>query len=109
MAWFIMMSQETIMKRAAGVSSGVIVAALCLATTTARVTSQATRRPVPTFQVDPFWPKPLPNDWLVGNVVGVAVDSHDNVWLRRRPRRQAGGAKTRPVLGSGSAGNRSNR
>jgi DNA-binding beta-propeller fold protein YncE len=40
---------------------------------------------VPTFQVDPFWPKPLPNHWLVGAVVGVAVDASDHVWITHRP------------------------
>ena len=29
---------------------------------------------VPTFRVDPFWPKPLPNRWIIGAVAGVAVD-----------------------------------
>ncbi|HEV3063394.1 MAG TPA: hypothetical protein VGY48_34445 [Vicinamibacterales bacterium] len=40
---------------------------------------------VPTFRVDPFWPKPLPNHWLVGAVVGVAVDSRDHIWITHRP------------------------
>ena len=30
---------------------------------------------MPIFQVDPLWPKPLPKDWMFGNVVAVAVDS----------------------------------
>lgn len=59
----------------------------------------------PAFQVDPYWPKPLPNDWLVGNVVGVAVDSRDNVWITHRPRSQAGADKTPPVLAFDQAGN----
>jgi DNA-binding beta-propeller fold protein YncE len=37
------------------------------------------------FKVDPFWPKPLPNHWLVGAVAGVAVDSKDHVWIIHRP------------------------
>src|SRR5579872_4479397 len=41
--------------------------------------------PVPTFRVDPSWPKPLPNRWLVGAVVGVAVDRHDHIWITHRP------------------------
>src|SRR5579872_6388922 len=41
---------------------------------------------VPQFQVDPFWPKPLPNNWLFGQVASVAVDSHDHVWVLQRPR-----------------------
>ncbi len=40
---------------------------------------------VPKFEVDPFWPKPLPNHWILGMVAGVAVDAHDNVWIVHRP------------------------
>src|SRR5712692_3375807 len=40
---------------------------------------------VPSFKVDPLWPKPLPNHWLVGAVAGVAVDSRDHVWIIHRP------------------------
>ncbi len=40
----------------------------------------------PQFKVDPFWPKPLPNDWLMGEVSGIAVDSHDAIWIINRPR-----------------------
>ena len=39
----------------------------------------------PSYDVDPAWPKPLPNRWLVGAVVGVAVDSSDHVWVVHRP------------------------
>jgi DNA-binding beta-propeller fold protein YncE len=51
---------------------------------TARAGSEAGE--VPTYEVDPMWPKPLPNRWLVGAVVGVAVDSRDHVWVVHRPR-----------------------
>ena len=37
------------------------------------------------FQVDPLWPKPLPNRWLLGSTIGVAVDSQDHVWIIHRP------------------------
>ncbi|MGQ0733881.1 MAG: hypothetical protein ACT4QD_09525 [Acidobacteriota bacterium] len=40
---------------------------------------------VPTYAVDPAWPQPLPNRWIVGAVVGVAVDSRDHVWITHRP------------------------
>jgi DNA-binding beta-propeller fold protein YncE len=40
---------------------------------------------VPHFQIDPFWPKPLPNNWIVGQVAGVAVDKNDHVWIIHRP------------------------
>ncbi|PYR03119.1 MAG: hypothetical protein DMG00_27225 [Acidobacteria bacterium] len=40
---------------------------------------------LPRFQVDPFWPKPLPNNWILGAVAGVAVDASDHVWITHRP------------------------
>src|SRR5438105_127421 len=36
------------------------------------------------FQVDPFWPKPLPDDWVTGNVGGACVDSNDHVFVVTR-------------------------
>lgn len=38
----------------------------------------------PKFEVDPFWPKPLPNQWLLGSAVGVGVDSRDHVYVIHR-------------------------
>jgi DNA-binding beta-propeller fold protein YncE len=49
------------------------------------MTLQQPSMQVPTFQVDPMWPKQLPNHWLVGAVVGVAVDAKDHVWITHRP------------------------
>src|SRR2546425_5402375 len=46
---------------------------------------QAAIRRVPTFHVDPLWPKQLPNKWIVGAVAGVAVDKRDHVWITHRP------------------------
>ena len=43
-------------------------------------------KPAPRFVVDPDWPKPLPKQWLVGQVAGIAVDRHDNIWIVQRPR-----------------------
>lgn len=38
----------------------------------------------PVFQVDPLWPKPLPNHWVLGSVTGVAVDGQDHIWVTHR-------------------------
>lgn len=38
----------------------------------------------PRFEVDPLWPKPLPNHWLLGNAIGVAVDTKNHVWVVHR-------------------------
>ena len=40
---------------------------------------------VPQFQIDPFWPKPLPNNWILGQVAGIATDKYDRVWVVQRP------------------------
>ena len=60
---------------------------------------------VPEFEVDPFWPKPLPNNWVVGQVPGVAVDRHDHVWITHRPgsldASEAGAVQDPPISESG--------
>ena len=38
----------------------------------------------PMFEVDPLWPKPLPNNWLLGWTIGVWVDDEENVWIIHR-------------------------
>ncbi len=38
----------------------------------------------PMFEVDPFWPKPLPNHWNLGAAVGVWVDAQDHIWMVHR-------------------------
>lgn len=39
----------------------------------------------PLFQADPWWPKQLPNHWIVGAIVGLDVDAKDNIWVIHRP------------------------
>ena len=41
---------------------------------------------VPKFEPDPYWPKQLPNNWMLGQVAGIYVDSRDHVWVTSRPR-----------------------
>ena len=44
----------------------------------------------PYFEVDPLWPKPLPNHWVLGSTIGVSVDERDHVWIiHRGPPRSA--------------------
>ena len=55
----------------------------------------------PEFQVDPFWPRDLPNNWVIGQVSGVAVGPNDHVWIVHRPRtitaREAGAVQNPPL------------
>ncbi|MEX2132172.1 MAG: 6-bladed beta-propeller [Pseudohongiellaceae bacterium] len=41
-------------------------------------------RMVPRFEVDPFWPQPLPNKWLLGRTIGVAADQQDHIYIVHR-------------------------
>ena len=65
------------MKRTTG-TAAVAAMALCTAALSALQTQ------APAFQVDPLWPKPLPNHWLLGSVTGVAVDAQDHIWVVHR-------------------------
>jgi len=38
----------------------------------------------PMFEVDPLWPKPLPNHWILGNTIGVSADAQDHIWIIHR-------------------------
>jgi sugar lactone lactonase YvrE len=35
---------------------------------------------IPRMVVDPFWPKPLPDRWVTGEVGGICIDSKDHVF-----------------------------
>ena len=39
----------------------------------------------PRFEVDPTFPKPLPNGWYQGQTIGLWVDAQDHVWIVHRP------------------------
>ncbi len=47
-------------------------------------TADAATDEAPMFEVDPLWPKPLPNHWLLGSAIGVGVDSRDHVFVIHR-------------------------
>jgi hypothetical protein len=49
----------------------------------------------PKFKVDPAWPLELPSNWILGQVGGLAVDSHDHIWVLQRP-----GSDTADELGA---------
>ncbi len=56
----------------------------------------------PTFDVDPFWPQPLPNHWIMGSVIGVGVDARDHIFVVHRQqtlnaRTEVGAAATPPM------------
>jgi DNA-binding beta-propeller fold protein YncE len=69
---------------------GAAVAALLIAlgitsvTLGKRAVVQAAGVQAPAFEVDPLWPKPLPNHWIIGQTIGVSVDAQDHIWIIHR-------------------------
>jgi DNA-binding beta-propeller fold protein YncE len=69
-----------------GVTFLVLLAALALGQRVLQrgAATEAAGVQAPVFEVDPLWPKPLPNHWILGNTIGVSVDGQDHVWIIHR-------------------------
>src|SRR3974390_3537410 len=48
------------------------------------------------YEVDPAWPKPLPDRWVLGGLGGVCVDKQDHVVILNRQDIVEGGAHPGP-------------
>src|SRR5580658_9653480 len=74
------------MKRSLYIGAGFLAAVAVLAVSSAVLDreAQAAGTQAPRFEVDPFWPKPLPNHWILGQTIGVSVDAQDHVWIIHR-------------------------
>ena len=60
----------------------------------------------PKFEVDPTWPKPLPNRWINGQVSGVCADRQDHIFIVNRnditDEEKENGVQSPPVIDAGS-------
>ncbi len=65
--------------------------------------AQSGQQVAPHFEVDPFWPRPLPNMWAMGNTIGVDVDARDHVWVVHRNDASQFGGNTEIGLTGGVA------
>src|SRR5437867_12363854 len=77
------------MKRNVAIGTGLLtlLVALGLAQSVAQRVANAQAKggvQAPKFEVDPMWPKPLPNHWVMGSVIGVAADASDHIWIIHR-------------------------
>ncbi|HWE52428.1 MAG TPA: hypothetical protein VG273_21710 [Bryobacteraceae bacterium] len=74
--------------RRVSVATGIAALAAALAfgsaTLSRRAVVQAAGVMAPKFEVDPFWPKPLPNHWILGQTIGISIDAKDHVWIIHR-------------------------
>jgi DNA-binding beta-propeller fold protein YncE len=53
----------------------------CVALLALSAASPAQTVQAPRFEVDPFWPRPLPDHRLLGSLTGIAIDAQDHVWV----------------------------
>ena len=67
-----------------GIFVGLLVLLGCTQALLDKQASQGELVSAPAFEVDPLWPKPLPNHWLLGMTIGVWVDDQDHVWIIHR-------------------------
>ncbi len=72
--------------RAGAVLAALALGCAVLAVRAARAHDRDDRDRAPGYVVDAFWPKQLPNQWLIGQVGGLAVDKHGHIWVNQRPR-----------------------
>src|ERR1700704_6111208 len=49
-----------------------------------RATVEAAGVQAPRFEVDPMWPKPLPNHWVMGAVIGLGIDANAHIGIFHR-------------------------
>jgi len=68
------------------VGGSLVLAIVALGFGQAALDAAAARQMVeaPMFEVDPYWPKPLPNHWVLGSAIGVGVDARDHVFIVHR-------------------------
>lgn len=60
-----------------------LISAWSAATPTAQ--GRPTQQQIPTFRVDPAWPKPLPNHWIIDAIASIAVDAQNHIWITHQP------------------------
>ncbi len=61
-----------------------VIATLAVAQSKLQAIAGARMVDAPRFEVDPYWPRPLPNQWILGSAIGVGVDSRDHVFIVHR-------------------------
>src|ERR1700716_29428 len=64
--------------------TGIIALAAGKAVLQQKADAQGSSVTAPMFEVDPLWPRPLPNNWLLGWTIGAWVDDQEYVWIIHR-------------------------
>jgi DNA-binding beta-propeller fold protein YncE len=79
------------------------IGALGIAQAVLEAAAQSQTVQAPMFEVDPFWPKPLPNHQLLGSTIGIGIDSKDHIFIIHRGdstlnQRTEAGAEANPPI-----------
>ena len=87
-----------------GITVALLILALAIGHSKLQATIAASMVDAPRFEVDPFWPKPLPNNWILGSTIGIGIDSRDHVFIVHRGdstlnQRTEAGADRNPPIG----------
>lgn len=93
------------MRRTLVIGSGflLLIGGLAASQSLLQAASAARMAEAPRFEVDPFWPKPLPNHWILGSTIGIGIDSRDHVFIVHRgdstlnQRTEAGADRSPPI------------
>jgi sugar lactone lactonase YvrE len=48
------------------------------------LTATALAQETPRFEIDPYWPKPLPDKWIIGRTGSICSDAHDHLVVTNR-------------------------
>lgn len=94
------MTRRTVL---AGSIFAILIAGLAIGHSRLQAAIEARMVDAPRFEVDPFWPKPLPNNWILGSTIGIGIDSRDHVFIVHRgdstlnQRTEAGADRTPPI------------
>jgi len=77
-------SQQRKFASGVALAAGIVTLGIGQAVLQQQADAQGSSVTAPVYEVDPLWPKPLPNNWLLGWTIGTWVDEQDHVWVIHR-------------------------
>jgi hypothetical protein len=77
-------SQKRKFMSGVALAAGIVTLGIGQALLQQHADAQGSSVTAPVYEVDPLWPKPLPNNWLLGWTIGAWVDEQDHVWVIHR-------------------------
>jgi DNA-binding beta-propeller fold protein YncE len=77
-------SQQRKFMSGVALAAGIVTLGIGQAVLQQHADAQGSSVTAPVYEVDPLWPKPLPNNWLLGWTIGNWVDEQDHVWVIHR-------------------------